>query len=107
MLKFVTRRAWIDLVARVEKLEAAVLEASYRPAALEARPPVELRPIIRQAAHGRAIPRRRVGDRGKLRKAGSAETAPDPPPPPLGPAAGRWLPLFPPTQSPPMALKCN
>ena len=26
MLKFVTRRAWIDLVARVEKLEAAVLE---------------------------------------------------------------------------------
>ena len=23
MLKFVTRRAWIDLVARVEKLEAA------------------------------------------------------------------------------------
>src|ERR1043166_4837706 len=93
MLKFVTRRAWIDLVARVEKLEAAVLEASSRPAALEARPPVELRPIIRQAAHGRAIPRRRVGDRGKLRKLADRKTDLDPHPPPLSPAAGRLLPL--------------
>src|ERR1043166_8110975 len=49
----------------------------------------------------RAIPRRRAGDRGKLRKLAGRKTDLDPHPPPLSPAAG-WLlpiPLISPTYS--------